>query len=88
VPSKAPTSGGAEFEVVRRSTGQILGSYLVPMNVVSPGLFMKSGTQVAALNENNTVNSATNPAATGSLVRRPMANPLKGRCLRRSGRAW
>jgi len=48
VPSKAPTSGGAEFEVVRRSTGQILGSYLVPINVVSPGL-LKSGTQVAAL---------------------------------------
>jgi len=40
----------------------------VPMDVVSPGLFMRGGTQVAALNENGTVNSATNPAATGSVI--------------------
>ena len=71
VPMNAPTSGTAEFQVLRKSTGQILGSGPVQMNVASPALFTAnaSGTgQAAALNQDNTVNSATNAAAPGTVV--------------------
>ena len=61
VPENAPTSGTAEVDVVRTSTGQILGSYTVSMDVASPGLFLRGATQVAALNQDNTINSAQNP---------------------------
>lgn len=71
VPNAAPTSGTAEFQVVRKSTGQVLASGPVQMNVAAPALFTSaaSGTgQVAALNEDNTVNSPTNRAARGSVI--------------------
>ena len=71
VPTGAPAGGTAEFQVVRKSTGQILGSGPVQMNVASPGLFTANsqGTgQVMALNQDNTVNSPTNPAARGTVI--------------------
>jgi uncharacterized protein (TIGR03437 family) len=68
VPNGAPSSGTAEFEVQRTSTGQILGSFLVQMDVASPGLFLRGTTQVAALNQNGTINSAQNPAPTGTII--------------------
>jgi uncharacterized protein (TIGR03437 family) len=71
VPTSAPTTGTAEFQVVRKSTGQILASATIPMNVAAPGLFTANfnGTgQVMALNEDNTVNTPTNAAARGSIV--------------------
>lgn len=68
VPENAPTSGTAEVDVMRASTGQILGSYTVPMDVASPGLFLRGATQVAALNQDNSINSAQNPAATGTVI--------------------
>jgi uncharacterized protein (TIGR03437 family) len=71
VPSGAPTSGTAEFQVVRKSNGQILASASLPMNVAAPGIFTANfnGTgQVLALNEDNTINSATNAAARGSVI--------------------
>jgi uncharacterized protein (TIGR03437 family) len=71
VPSSAPTGGNAEFQVVRKSSGQILASGPIPMNVAAPGLFTanNNGTgQVAALNQDNTVNSPTNAASRGSVI--------------------
>jgi uncharacterized protein (TIGR03437 family) len=68
VPENAPTSGTTEVDVVLSSTGQILGSYTVAMDVASPGLFLRGATQVAALNQDNTINSAQNPAATGTVI--------------------
>ncbi|MFB3827278.1 MAG: hypothetical protein ACE15B_10940 [Bryobacteraceae bacterium] len=71
VPSSSPTSGTAEFQVLRKSTGQILGSAPVAMNIASPALFTMNSTgsgQVAALNEDGSVNSPTNPAARGSVI--------------------
>ena len=71
VPNNASTSGTAEFQVQRKSTGQILASGPVQMNVASPGLFTvnSNGTgQVAALNQDNTVNSPTNQASRGSVI--------------------
>ena len=42
VPMGAPSSGTVDVAVVRNSTGQIVGTGAVPMNVASPGIFLKS----------------------------------------------
>ena len=72
VPSNAPTSGFANIEVSQASTGQVLAAGLAQMNATSPGIFMHdfSGAtrQAAVLNEDNTVNSSTNPAKRGHLI--------------------
>lgn len=71
VPQNVPVNEQVEITVVRRSTGQILAATTVQMDVVSPGLFATGtgGTgQVAALNQDNTVNSSSNPAARGSVI--------------------
>jgi uncharacterized protein (TIGR03437 family) len=71
VPMNVPTSGTSEYQVVRASTGEILGAGTFPMAAVSPALFVQENAesgQVAALNENNSVNTPENPAARGSVV--------------------
>lgn len=71
VPMNAPTSGTAEVQVIRKSVGQLLGGGPLAMNVASPALFTfsASGTgQVAALNQDNSVNSASNPATVGEVI--------------------
>jgi uncharacterized protein (TIGR03437 family) len=71
VPSSAPTSGSAELEVVAQSTGQVLGSGPVQMNTVAPAMFTSNQSgigQIAALNQDNTVNTPSNPAARGSYI--------------------
>ena len=73
VPMNAPTGGAAEIQVLKVSTGQLLAiSGVIPMNSVSPGIFETSGTgvarQAAVLNQDNTVNSATNPAKRGDVI--------------------
>ncbi len=71
VPNGAPTSGSADLLVTRVDTGQILGNYPVPLNVASPALFTfgtgGSG-QVAAINEDGTINGKDHPATNGSIV--------------------
>ena len=74
VPDEAPTSGVADLQVVQTSTGQVLGAAQVPMNSVAPGAFLYPGGQTgatvyaAAINQDGTINSATNPAIRGSAV--------------------
>jgi uncharacterized protein (TIGR03437 family) len=75
VPMGAPTSGTADVEIVQLSTGQVLGAASVPMSLVSPAIFCgapggcTSGfEQAAVLNQDNSVNSSTNPAARGSII--------------------
>ena len=74
VPYEAPLSGFADLEVVQASTGQVLGAAQVPMNSVAPGAFAypqgQTGSIIyaAAINKDNTVNSATNPAVRGDYV--------------------
>jgi uncharacterized protein (TIGR03437 family) len=70
-PTSAPVSGTAEFEVVRKSTSQVLASGPVPMNVAAPALFTANanGTgQVMALNQDNTVNSPSNAESRGRII--------------------
>lgn len=71
VPKDAPTLGRADVIVTRASTGQILGAGTVNVDSVSPAVFAvgPGGTgQVAALNQDNSVNSAQNPAQRGSVI--------------------
>ncbi len=79
IPMSAPTSGTADVQVVRNSTGQILTDGLVAMNSVSPAIFaggqvncsLAGGKcrQAAVVNDaDGTVNSPSNPAAAGSYI--------------------
>lgn len=71
VPMSAPSSGVAEIEVVRMSTGQVVASGLVRMDVASPALFTQGSTgtgQIAAVNQDGKVNSAGNPARAGDYI--------------------
>jgi uncharacterized protein (TIGR03437 family) len=79
IPMSAPTSGTADVQVVRNSTGQILTDGLVPMNSVSPAVFagglfncsLSGGKckQAAVVNDaDGTVNGPSNPAAAGSYI--------------------
>lgn len=68
VPTNAPTSGTAEFQVIRASTSQILGSFPVQMDVAAPGIFNIGGTQAAVINQDGTINGQRNPAPIGSII--------------------
>ncbi len=71
VPNGAPQTGNAELLITRESTGQVLGSGTVPLTNVAPGMFTKdnNGTgQIAAVNQDGTINSASNPAARGTFI--------------------
>ena len=71
VPFEAPTSGTTQVEVVNASTSQVLGSGSAIMNSASPGFFTANQTgtgQIAALNQDNTVNSVTNMAQVDSYI--------------------
>ncbi|MDW8129357.1 MAG: hypothetical protein RMI94_02335 [Bryobacterales bacterium] len=71
MPMNAPTSGSVSVLVQRPSTGQILGYGRLEMAPASPGLFTADASgsgQLAALNEDNTRNSASNAARRGSII--------------------
>jgi uncharacterized protein (TIGR03437 family) len=71
VPAATPVGGLQEIQVVRASTGQVLASWLFNIYTVSPGLFTADSTgsgQLAATNQDGTVNSGANPAKAGSYV--------------------
>jgi uncharacterized protein (TIGR03437 family) len=72
VPQNAPTSGAADVIIQQASTGQVFGAGMVSMNAVAPAIFTLEYTgtfrQAAVLNQDNTVNSKTNPAARGSVI--------------------
>ena len=71
VPMSAPTSGFADLVLQRASTGQILAAGLMQMGEASPALFTAGASgsgQVAALNQDNSVNSPTNAAARNEVI--------------------
>jgi uncharacterized protein (TIGR03437 family) len=71
VPADAPRSGQVELLVLKKSTNQVIASGSIQMNTQSPGLFTSTATgrgQVAAVNEDGTVNSAANPIARGQVL--------------------
>jgi uncharacterized protein (TIGR03437 family) len=70
VPKDTPTSGTVEVIVERPSTGQVLAAGFAEMDIVAPAVFAGAGGrgQVAALNQDNSVNSPSNAAARGSVI--------------------
>jgi uncharacterized protein (TIGR03437 family) len=74
VPSATQPYGNADLEVLQVSTGQVLGAAQVPMNFVAPAALGCPGGQAGAtvyictINDDGTVNSATNPAVRGDYV--------------------
>jgi uncharacterized protein (TIGR03437 family) len=71
VPMTAPQSGLADLLVKETATGRILGDTTVLMTPSLPGVFTQAGNgsgAAAALNQDNTVNSQTNPAVQGSII--------------------
>ncbi len=71
VPAATPVGGLQEIQVAVESTGQVLASWLFRIDTVSPGLFTADGTgsgQLAAANQDGTVNNGANPAKAGSYI--------------------
>jgi uncharacterized protein (TIGR03437 family) len=71
LPLSLPTGGTVDIQVVRQSTGQVYGGAEIALAPASPGLFTIGGTgtgQVAALNQDNSVNSPTNPVLRGQTI--------------------
>jgi uncharacterized protein (TIGR03437 family) len=71
MPMALPSGGSVNLQIIRPSTGQIYGAAEIPMALASPALFVLGGQQsgpVAALNQNNTLNSPSNPAAPGTVI--------------------
>ncbi len=67
VPSNAPTSGFANF-IVSNAAGAVIGVGQFQMNKSAPGFFTSSSNglgQVAATNQDGTVNSPSNPVSRG-----------------------
>ena len=72
VPNATPVgSTPQEIRVAKTSTGQILASSLVTISAVAPGLFTADSTgsgQLAATNQDGSVNGGTHPAKAGSYI--------------------
>jgi len=71
VPMNIPTSGTAEFQVVKASAGQVLASGSANLDRVAPALFAANGSgtgQLAAINEDGTVNSPTSMISRGKVI--------------------
>ncbi|HYA18922.1 MAG TPA: hypothetical protein VEF06_15725, partial [Bryobacteraceae bacterium] len=71
MPMALPSGGSVDLQVIRPSTGQIYGGAEIPMALASPALFVLGGLQsgpVAALNQNNTLNTPANPATRGTVI--------------------
>ncbi len=71
-PGDVPTSGTADIQVIKASTGQILAAGSVQMNVASPGIielqYTGTSRQAAVRNEDNSINGPNNAAARGSVI--------------------
>jgi uncharacterized protein (TIGR03437 family) len=73
VPWNAPTTGTADVQVLKVSTGQLLAASPVPMNTVSPAIFVGASAGVgvklgAVTNQDGTPNDATHPAKRGEYI--------------------
>ena len=73
MPWNAPTTGAADVQVLNKLTGQLLAASSIPMNSVSPAIFVTTsagaGAKLAAvINQDGNVNSATHPAKPGEYI--------------------
>jgi uncharacterized protein (TIGR03437 family) len=73
MPWNAPTTGTADVQVLNTLTGQLLAASQIPMNTVSPAIFIGASAgagakQGAVVNQNGTVNGSTTPAKPGEYI--------------------
>jgi uncharacterized protein (TIGR03437 family) len=71
VPSSAPVNANSDVQVVRASTGEVLAAATFRINAADPAFFTSNaqGTgQVAAVNDDGTVNTPTNGVARGKVI--------------------
>jgi uncharacterized protein (TIGR03437 family) len=71
VPIGAPQTGTADLQVLQTATGRVLGDTTVAMISADPGIFTQAGGgsgTAAAINQNGTINSPTNPAIAGQII--------------------
>lgn len=71
VPINTPTNAPADFQVTKVSTGQLVAVGSITMARSSPAFFTgnQQGTgQISALNDDNTVNTPTNPVTRGKYI--------------------
>jgi uncharacterized protein (TIGR03437 family) len=71
MPMSAPPGGTVEVQVVRKSTGQILGAGPVAMDTASPALFTRNGFgigQVVANNDDGSPNEPSHPLGRGKVI--------------------
>ncbi|MCX6631587.1 MAG: hypothetical protein NTW28_28580, partial [Candidatus Solibacter sp.] len=77
VPWDAPTTGTADVQVLKVSTGQLLAAGAVPMNTVSPAIYAGAsagaGAKLAAVinyhkDGSSSINDATHPAKPGEYI--------------------
>ena len=71
LPYELPQGGTADVQVVSPSTGQIFAAGQISLASASPGLFTLNFQQsgpIAALNQDNTVNSTGNPLTRGQVL--------------------
>lgn len=71
MPMSVSTTGTVEVDVIRASTGQVLGVGMVPVAPVSPGLFTTNGFgtgQLVATNDDGSVNQPSQPISRGHTI--------------------
>ena len=70
-PWDVPSTGNADVELVRASTGEVLASATFTLQAADPGFFTANATgngPLAAVNQDGTVNTPNNAAPRGSVV--------------------
>jgi uncharacterized protein (TIGR03437 family) len=71
VPNGAPSAGSADVQLVRASTGEILAAAAFAMHSADPAFFTLNGAgfgQIAALNQDGSVNGPSNPAGRDTII--------------------
>lgn len=71
VPNDAPSTGSADVQLVRASTGEILAAATFSMHSADPAFFTLNGAgfgQIAALNQDGSVNGPSNPAGRDTIL--------------------
>jgi uncharacterized protein (TIGR03437 family) len=71
VPWATPTTGNADIQLIRASTGEVLAAATFPLQPADPGLFTANAQGfglLAVTNQDGTVNTPSNPAPRGSVI--------------------
>jgi uncharacterized protein (TIGR03437 family) len=69
--NNVPSGGTVDLQIVQASTGKIYGGAEVPLATASPGMFTLTttgGGQIAAINQDGTINSPQNPIPKGQVI--------------------